>query len=45
MRSGGAQHDEAWVDNALKNPKQRQDVSIPNPVPIRVTDGGAPASR
>jgi lipoprotein-anchoring transpeptidase ErfK/SrfK len=39
MRAGGAQQDEAWVDNALKNPKQRQDVSIPNPVPIRVIGG------
>jgi hypothetical protein len=39
MRAGGARQDEAWVDNALKNPKQRQDVSIPNPIPIRVIDG------
>lgn len=44
MRAGGAQQDAAWVDNALKNPKQRQDVSIPNPVPIRVIEGGTAAT-
>jgi hypothetical protein len=41
MRAGGAQQDEAWVDNALKNRKQRQDVSIPKPVPLRVMDGAS----
>lgn len=39
MRTGGAQRDDAWVDNALKTRMQREEVSIPNPIPIRVIDG------
>lgn len=38
MRAGGATQDESWIQQALANPKQRQEVSIPNPVPIRVVE-------
>lgn len=41
MEAGGAQKDDAWVQSALRNKTQRQDVPIPNPVPIRVVAGGA----
>jgi lipoprotein-anchoring transpeptidase ErfK/SrfK len=36
MEAGGAQRDEAWYRSARENRTQRQEVSIPNPVPIRV---------
>lgn len=41
MEAGGAEKDDAWVESALRNKTQRQDVPIPNPVPIRVVSGGA----
>lgn len=45
MEAGGAARDEAWFRSATQNNRVRQDVSIPNPVPIRVversTRGGA----
>ncbi|CAN5798752.1 hypothetical protein BH23GEM8_BH23GEM8_00270 [soil metagenome] len=36
MEAGGAQRDEAFYRSARENRTRRQDVSIPNPVPIRV---------
>jgi lipoprotein-anchoring transpeptidase ErfK/SrfK len=36
MQAGGANKDDAFVQNALANKTQRVDVDIPNPVPIRV---------
>jgi lipoprotein-anchoring transpeptidase ErfK/SrfK len=36
MIAGGAQRDDAWVENVLSNKTQRVDVDIPNPVTIRV---------
>lgn len=39
MESGGAGKDDAWVQNALANKTERQEVVIPNPVPIRVVSG------
>jgi lipoprotein-anchoring transpeptidase ErfK/SrfK len=39
MQAGGAQKDDAWVQNALSNKTERQDVTIPNPIPIRVVSG------
>jgi lipoprotein-anchoring transpeptidase ErfK/SrfK len=36
MEAGGAQRDEAWYRSARENRTQRQDVNIPNPIPIRV---------
>lgn len=40
MQAGGAEKDDAWVESALRNKTQRQDVPIPNAVPIRVISGG-----
>jgi lipoprotein-anchoring transpeptidase ErfK/SrfK len=40
MESGGAGKDESWYRAARENRKERQDVAIPNPVPIRVVAGG-----
>ena len=39
MEAGGAGKDAAFVQNALANPKERQEVVIPNPVPIKVISG------
>lgn len=39
MEAGGASRDEAWYQQARENRTERRDVSIPNPVPIRVVDG------
>ncbi len=39
MEAGGAQRDEAFHRRARDNRTERQDVSIPNPVPIRVISG------
>ena len=39
MESGGAARDEAFYQRVRDNPTQREDVSIPNPVPIRVVAG------
>lgn len=36
MKAGGAQQDEAWVAQALRNKTERAEVNIPRPVPIRV---------
>lgn len=36
MQAGGANKDDAFVQNALANKTQRVDVDIPNPVPVRV---------
>jgi hypothetical protein len=44
MEAGGAQKDDAWVQNALSNRTQRQEVSIPNPIRIRVIDGDSAAA-
>lgn len=38
MEAGGAPRDEAWIRNARQNNGVRQEVSIPNPVPIRVVE-------
>jgi lipoprotein-anchoring transpeptidase ErfK/SrfK len=39
MEAGGAQKDDAFVQNALSNKTQRVDVDLPNPVPIKVVSG------
>lgn len=39
MQAGGAQKDDQWVQDALSRPTERQEVSIPNPIPIRVVSG------
>ncbi|MBW3628111.1 MAG: L,D-transpeptidase [Gemmatimonadetes bacterium] len=39
MEAGGAGKDEAWYRSARENRKERQDVNIPNPIPIRVVAG------
>jgi len=36
MEAGGAGRDEQWYQNARSDTSQRRDVSIPDPVPIRV---------
>ena len=41
MEAGGAGKDEAWYQQARQNTTERREVSIPNPVPIRVVSGGA----
>jgi lipoprotein-anchoring transpeptidase ErfK/SrfK len=41
MEAGGAGRDEAWYRQARENRTQRHDVSIPNPVPVRVVAGGS----
>ena len=41
MEAGGAGKDEAWYRAARENRKERQDVAIPNPIPIRVVEGSA----
>jgi len=38
MEAGGAGRDEAWYQRARENRTERQDVSIPNPIPVRVVD-------
>lgn len=38
MEAGGAGRDAAWIRQATQNRTQRQEVSIPNPVPIRVVE-------
>jgi hypothetical protein len=40
MESGGAGRDESWYRTARENRKERQEVAIPNPIPIRVVAGG-----
>lgn len=47
MRAGGTPRDDAWVENVLSKKNERVDVTIPNPVPLRVTAGASasPASR
>jgi lipoprotein-anchoring transpeptidase ErfK/SrfK len=39
MQAGGAGKDDAWIQQALSNRKERQEVVIPNPIPIRVITG------
>lgn len=39
MEAGGAAKDESWYDRVRENRKERVDVPIPNPVPIRVVAG------
>lgn len=36
MEAGGAGKDESWYQQAKSNRKERRDVNIPNPVPIKV---------
>jgi lipoprotein-anchoring transpeptidase ErfK/SrfK len=42
MEAGGAARDEAWYREAEANRTDRRDVSIPNPIPIRVVAGSGP---
>jgi lipoprotein-anchoring transpeptidase ErfK/SrfK len=37
--AGGAARDESWYQQAEQNRTQRQELSLPNPVPIRVISG------
>ena len=39
MTAGGAPKDAAWVEQARSNRKVRQEVQLPNPIPIRVING------
>jgi lipoprotein-anchoring transpeptidase ErfK/SrfK len=38
MEAGGAGRDESWYQRARENRTERQDVPIPNPIPIRVVE-------
>jgi lipoprotein-anchoring transpeptidase ErfK/SrfK len=38
MEAGGAGRDESWYQRARDNRTERQDVAIPNPIPIRVVE-------
>ena len=40
MEAGGAAKDDAWYSRVRENRKERVEVPIPNPVPIRVVAGG-----
>jgi hypothetical protein len=44
MQAGGANKDDAFVQQALANRTQRVDVDIPNEIPIRVIAGGDAAT-
>ena len=44
MEAGGAARDEAWYRRAQENRTERQEVVIPNPVPIRVIGAGGSTS-
>ncbi len=39
MVAGGAPKDPAWIQQARSNRKVRQEVQLPNPIPIRVING------
>lgn len=39
MESGGAGKDESWYQNVRSNRRERVEVAIPNPIPIRVVSG------
>ncbi|CAA9358824.1 MAG: hypothetical protein AVDCRST_MAG68-4232 [uncultured Gemmatimonadetes bacterium] len=39
MTAGGAPKDAAWIQQARANRKVRQEVQLPNPIPIRVMNG------
>jgi lipoprotein-anchoring transpeptidase ErfK/SrfK len=41
MESGGAGKDDAWYQNVRSNRRERVEVPIPNPIPIRVVSGGS----
>lgn len=41
MESGGASRDEAFFQGVRSNRKERVEVAIPNPIPIRVVAGGS----
>jgi hypothetical protein len=41
MESGGAQRDESFFQQVQQNGKERVEVAIPNPIPIRVVAGGS----
>ena len=41
MEAGGAGKDDAWYERVRSNRKERVDVAIPNPIPIRVIEGGS----
>ncbi|HWK88961.1 MAG TPA: L,D-transpeptidase [Longimicrobium sp.] len=43
MESGGARKDEAFYTQVRDNRRERVEVAIPNPVPIRVVNGGSGA--
>jgi lipoprotein-anchoring transpeptidase ErfK/SrfK len=44
MESGGASRDEAFFQGVRSNRKERVEVAIPNPIPIRVVSGGSGGS-
>ena len=44
MEAGGAARDDAWYQRVRGNRKERVEVPIPNPVPIRVVAGGSGGS-
>jgi hypothetical protein len=44
MEAGGAGKDDAWYQRVQSNRKERVEVPIPNPIPIRVVAGGSGGS-
>lgn len=44
MESGGAARDDAWFQQVRSNRRERVEVPIPNPVPIRVVSGSGGSS-
>lgn len=44
MEAGGAGKDEAWYSRVRENRKERVEVVLPNPIPIRVVAGGSGSS-
>ncbi|MBB4636852.1 lipoprotein-anchoring transpeptidase ErfK/SrfK [Longimicrobium terrae] len=39
MEEGGAGKDDAWYERVQANRRERMDIAIPNPIPIRVVSG------
>jgi hypothetical protein len=42
--AGGAAKDEAWYRQAETNRRERYELALPNPIPIRVIEGGGPSA-
>ena len=44
MEAGGAGKDESWYQQARENRKERREVILPSPIPIRVVEGSSSES-